>query len=323
MGVTTALAAGAIAAPVVGGIIGADQAAKDRHAAQQARNLALAQFAGIDVPDIESQLYELYDPEYLGDFQAAMEGITDIGPSAYEDIQIDPAYEQAQMSALQQLSEIGELGLTQGEKAAAMELQRDASAEGRAQNAAIMQEMARRGVAGGGQELAARLASSQAATDRLSQHSNQLAQIAQQRAMEAISQGANLAGQVRGQSFGEQAKAAQAADVLAQWAAQNRAGVQQRNVGSQNQASLRNLQERQRLGEQTTQLRNIEEQRRASLPGEQFDKELALASGRAGIHTGQAGASDKYAKERAEMWSGIGSGVGQGLAGLATGKKEK
>jgi hypothetical protein len=181
--------------------------------------------------------------------------------------------------------------------------------------------MARRGVAGGGQELAAKLAASQASTDRLSRHSNQLAQQAQARALEAISQGGTMASQVRGQSFDEQAKAAQAADMLAQWAAQNRAGVQERNVGSQNQAQLRNLQEKQRLGEAKTGNRNIEVQRRATLPAEQFDRELALASARAGVQGGQASASDKYAAERAEMWAGIGSGVGQGFTSLM--KKDK
>lgn len=315
-GASAALAAGAIAAPVVGGIIGADQAQKDRHAASQARLLALAQFAGIELPEIEKMLYQLSGPEYAGDYQAALEAATEIGPSAYEGIQLDPRMAEAQMQALQQISELGEVGLTQGEKAAAMELQREAAAQGRAQQNAVMQEMARRGVAGGGQELAQRLASSQAAADRMSRHGNQLAQMAQARAMEAIAQKGNMAGQIRGQEFSEQARAAEAADRLAQWAAQNRAGVQQRNVGSTNQAALRNLQEKQRLGEQRTQLRNIEEQRRASLHGEQFDRELALASARAGIHGGQAGASDKYAKERAEMWAGIGSGVGQGLTAL-------
>lgn len=310
------LTVGMIAAPVVGGLLGSDAASKERSAAQRARAEALAQFANIKLPTLEEQLYSLYDPEYLGDYQAAMEAATAIGPSAFENIQVDPALVQAQMAALQQLSELGQTGLTQGEKAAAMELQREAAQQGRAQQNQIMQEMARRGMAGGGQELAAKLAASQASADRLSRHGNQLAQQAQARAMEAISQGGTMAGQVRGQSFDEQARAAQAADVLAQWAAQNRAGVQQRNVGSQNQAQLRNLQERQRLGEAKTGNRNIEVQRRATLPAEQFDRELALASARAGVQGGQASASDKYAAERASMWSGIGSGVGQGFASL-------
>lgn len=307
---------GMIAAPIIGGMIGSSSASKERRAAERARAEALAQFARIKLPTLEEQLYSLYDPEYLGDYQAAMEAATAIGPSAFENIQVNPELVQAQMAALQQLSELGQTGLTQGEKAAAMELQREAAQQGRAQQNQIMQEMARRGMAGGGQELAAKLASSQASADRLSRHGNQLAQQAQARAMEAISQGGTMAGQVRGQEFDEKARAAQAADVLAQWAAQNRAGVQERNVGSQNQAQLRNLQERQRLGESKTGNRNIEMQRRATLPAEQFDRELALASARAGVQGGQASASDKYAAERASMWSGIGSGVGQGFASL-------
>src|SRR5690606_10901263 len=113
---------------------------------------------------------------------------------------------------------------------------------------------------GSGMELAARLQSAQSSADRQSQESDRLMQIAQQRALDAMSQAGNLATGMRSQSFGEQSDIARARDLINQFNVQNQQNVHQRNVANTNQANLRNLQERQRLSEAGTAIKNAQQQ---------------------------------------------------------------
>ena len=74
--------------------------------------------------------------------------------------------------------------------------------------------MAQRGVGGSGVELAARLGANQASADRMSRESDTLVQQAQQRAMDAMMNQANLGGQIRSQDYGEQSNLASARDAM-------------------------------------------------------------------------------------------------------------
>lgn len=309
--------AGIIAAPLVGGVIGAEQARGSRRAAEAARRQAMAQFAGIELPTIEEQLYQFTPemmPEYLGGYDPAMEEFIELGPTAMEDISLDPRLREAQMGALEQLSEIGEVGLTDAEKAAMRQIRRESAGEARAQQESILQEMARRGAAGGGQELAARLAASQAAAGRMAGEGDVLAQMAQQRALQAMSQAGQLGGQIRGQEFGEQADVARARDIISQFNVAQQQAQQARNIQAQREAQVREATERQRIAEQRAGLRRETERRRADLPGMQFGRELDLAGARAGQFGGQAAAREAEAARRAQLGTDVGTAIGSGLA---------
>lgn len=319
MGSSAALIGGSIAAPIVGGIIGSKEAGKERRAADRARAGALAQFAGIDVPTISSQELDLVLPEFMGEYSPEMEQLVSLGPSAMEGIAVDPRLQQAQMNVLETMSQIGEGGLTPGDIAAMQSMQRQVESQEQARQNAILDEMQRRGVAGSGLELAARMSSSQAATDRAAEEARQLQQMAQARSLEALGQTAGLAGQVRGQQFGEESEKARAADVIAQWNAQNQQAMRQRNVQAGREAQMRNLSERQRLAEQQAAIRNYQQEANKGLQAQKFQQEMQLASGKAGIYGQQAEDRNKAAERAGQMWSGIGTGVGTGLAGMAKG----
>lgn len=315
-------AAGAIAAPVVGGLIGADQARQGRRAAEHARAQALGQFAGIEIPDIEDQELALLSPEYIGDYEPVLEEAVELGPSEMAGIEIDPRLQEAQMQALSQLSEIGEGGLTPGDVAAMRSMQRQVAGQEEARQNAILQEMARRGVGGSGLELAARMASSQGAADRASAQADELAQMAQARALQAITQAGSLGGQIRSQEFGEQAQEAAAADAIARFNAQNQQAMRARNVQAQQQAQARNLAEKQRLAERDTATRNYQQEANKRLIQQQFENQLGLGSARAGQYAGQAQAADAAAARSGQMWAGIGQGVGAGLGAYAAGQNK-
>lgn len=150
-----------------------------------------------------------------------------VGPSALEDVQIDPRLKDAQMGALSKLQEMGGAGLTQEEKAQQMMMQRSVAGDAQARDKAILQNMAERGMGGSGSELIARLQGSQSAADRNAVSQAQLAGQAQNRALQSIAQAGQLGGQIRQQDYGQAAEAASAADRIAQFNAQNRAGAQQ------------------------------------------------------------------------------------------------
>lgn len=316
MGVEAAVA-GAVAAPIIGGVAGADAARKERRAAEAARRSALAQFAGIDVPGVSEQELNLLLPEFIGAYDPMLEEQVELGPSRMEDVSTDPRLAQAQMQALETLSEIGQTGLTPAEQAAMRSMQRQVAQQEQSRQNAILQEMARRGTAGGGMELAARLQSSQGSADRASAEADRLAQMAQARALQGLTQAGSLGGQIRAQEFGEQTDVAKAADAIAQWNAANQQSVRQRNIQAQQQAQLRNLQERQRIAEQQAAIRNYQQEANKGLAQQQFQNQLNLAAGRAGQYGGQAESADAAAKRAGQMWSGIGTGVGTGLGALA------
>lgn len=311
----------AIAAPIAGGIMGNQAAAADRRAAEAARAQALAQFMNIQVPDIEQQRISPELVEYLGNYAPGMESALTLGPSSMEGIALDPRLEAAQMGALSQLSEIGQTGLLPGEAAALRQARRGAAAEAQAKSAQLMDEYARRGMGGSGMELAARLQAAQSGGDRLSQESDRLMEMAQQRALSAMSQGANLAGNIRQQSFGEKSDVAKAQDAIKSFNLQNQQGVQQRNVGSANQAQLRNIQEQQRLSEARAAQKNMAQQYNKELLQSQFGNQMQLAGARAGQYGSSATAAQDQAKRTADMWANIGSGIGTGAA--AYGQKKQ
>lgn len=301
-------------AAVAGGMMGNQAAAADRRAAENARRQAIEQFMRIQIPELESQQIDPRLIEYVGNQLAQQESAIGMGPSAMESVSTDPRLADAQMSALEKISQMGETGLLPGEEAALRQARRGAAQEAQAKSAQLLDEFARRGMGGSGAELASRLQASQSGADRLSAESDRLLQMAQERALSAIGQQGSLASQIRGQSFGEQSDVARAKDAINQFNTANQQGVQQRNVAATNQANLRNLNEQQRIAEGRVAQENMAQQYNKELLQQQFNNKMNLASGRAGQFQGSANASQQQAGRTADMWAGIGRGVGTAAA---------
>lgn len=309
-----AMAAIPAIAAIGGAMIGNQQASANRTAAENARRQAIEQFMRIQIPDIEAQKIDPRLMEYIGNYQAGQEGAIGMNPSSMEGVSTDPRLADAQMSALDLLSQMGETGLLPGEEAALRQSRRGSAQEAQAKSAQLLDEFARRGMGGSGAELASRLQASQSSADRMSQESDRILQMAQERALSAIGQQGNLAGQIRNQSFGEQSDVARAQDAINQFNTANQQNVQQRNVASTNQANQRNLGEQQRIAEGRTAQQNMADQYNKELQQQQFGNRMNLAAGRAGQFTGSADAASKQAGQTADMWAGIGRGVGTGVA---------
>lgn len=296
---------------IIGGLIGGKKAGAKEDAANANMAAALEEFRKIKAPTIAEQEITPEMFQYLQDYLPQLENSENLGPSGYEDISVDPRLQQQQMQALEQLSELSNGGLSAADIAGLQQVRRGAAAEAEAKQGQILQEMQQRGQGGSGAELIARLKSAQSGADRQSAESLEIAKQAQERALQALTGGASLAGQVRGQEFGEQADVAKAKDLVNQFNTQNRQAVQTRNVGAQNQGQQLNNQNRQNIANQNTAQRNNAEQYNKQLSQQQFQNQMQRAGGMSGQYNNMAGAQNQQAGRIAQTYAGIGQGVDQ------------
>ncbi len=199
-------AAAALGSAVVGYVA---QRASDEQAARlmaQARD----EFGNLDLPKLE----EL----------AAAE----IPPTELAKIRTNPAFEQAQMKALNKLMEVQESGgLTLQDQAKQNQAMDKVARQEGAGREAIRENMAARGTLGSGAELAMSLANQQDSASRANLVGMTTAANAQDRAFDAIMQGGKLASSMRDQEFGEKSRVAEARDLINKYNASRYNGVAQ------------------------------------------------------------------------------------------------
>lgn len=301
---------------MIGGISADQQARGGENASENLMNQALARLLDIDTPDIDLLKRDYLVPELVGEFTPEMERALSLDPSAMEDVAVDPRLAQAQYDALQQLAGLADTGLSNADIAMLEQTRRGAAAQDQARQNAIMQEMRQRGIGGSGAELAARLKSSQNAADRASQEGMQIAQMAQQRALQALMNQGNLASSMRNQDVGEQSNVARAKDAINQFNVSNRQNVGQRNVGMQNQAQMQNLANRQAIENQRAAIRNAQQDVNRELYQRDFDNKLRKEAPITGQSNTLAGETRSNAQAQGERTKDIFDSFGNMFGGM-------
>ena len=220
---------------LLSGISGALFGSPDTGASEATHRRAqeLAEKAGLIFEDLDAPTQqELIDSlRYLED--VPYEEAVELGPSGMEVLQADPELVAQQKKTLGKLGQIGDEGLTAEDVYEREQLMDRISGNEQARQKAIQREMAERGVDNSGIEIASRLQSSQSSANRARQEGQALEAEKYRRALQGITAAGSLAGQMRGQEFGEGAQKASAADQIAQFNALQRGGVQQRNIAQQ------------------------------------------------------------------------------------------
>ena len=165
-----------------------------------------------------------------------------LGPSAMEQINLDPNVVAAQMAALQQLQDIGQQGgLTTADRAALQEATDATAIQERGMREAIQQQARSRGLGGGGIELAQQLISGQGAATRGAQAGRDIAQMAQARALSALQEAGSLAGNLHTQQYGEQSDLAQARDIISRFNLANRQAMETQNLANRQRLAEANV----------------------------------------------------------------------------------
>lgn len=316
-GGTMVLAGAAIAGPILGGIIGAQQSAADRDRAQHAAQEAYAEIQRLGAPPDLSQRIILEKFKQAGLYTPKLEQDISAGFSQVSQIQEDNKLRDAQMGGLNLLKERAQTGFSAKDRAALNEMRQKVAADQQGKLEAIKNNMAARGLAGGGTELAQELSAAQASGADESASADRIAAQAQEAALAAAVQSGQLGGQIRGQDFDVAKAKADAADRFKMFDTQNSIARQQRNVGSENQGQLYNLSENQRVQDINTQQENAERQRIEQAKRQYWQDQAQLAGMKSGAKLGQAQQYQNQADTTAKQWQGIGSGVGAGAgAGL-------
>ena len=323
MPVTTALIAGG-AGTVAGGLMGyltrPDLSASTQSAKIQALTALLNR--PLEIPEVELQKYST--PEalaYLGNFTPEELQATGL-PSGV----INQAMRNKQLQALGGVEQLSQTGLSAIDRAALSEIQNQIAAQERGQRESILQNMAQRGLSGSGQELAAQLQSSQAASQMASQQGLQQAAQAQQARVNALSNLSNMASGIEQTDFERQAQKAQAQDIINQFNVQNRNTAGLRNLQTQQDLANMNVQERNRIAQANADLINQQiMQNKVNRPlaqyGLQSQYTSALGQGIGGV--GQTQTQQQLANQQA-MSQGLGTGltVGGTVAGAALTNKK-
>lgn len=260
----------------LGGLLG-DRAGEDeRRKAQQ----YLASIRG---------LYDAIDPSV----RAYQEQTHNLGPSAMEGVasQLDPTLRSTQLAALRDLMGMAEAGgFDPQSRAQLAQAQASAAQQQRAQEGALRQDFAGRGMAGGGSELALRAAAQQQAANANSMAGVQAAADARTRALASLQSGAALAGQVRNADYGQATDLAGARDRIAEYNSRNSQAVHGRNLDRLTQA------------EQAT-----------------IDNRFRRAGGQAAAYRDQASYLMDRERRNREMGQGLGSAVGRGAGAIGGG----
>ena len=279
---------------------------------QDAKNLPL--------PILKQYYPELY--KQVVQMNPELESAVNLGPSQMQGIATDPALRQAQLNALAKLQEVGNAGGRDAQFLSdASRMQSDINTNLQGQQGAIEQNLATRGMSGGGSEMVARNIAAQGASNRASQQAMDLNAQAQQRALQAIMQGGQQSGQMQAQDFSQQSAKAQAADAISKFNAQNQQNVMGQNVAAKNNAQQFNATGAQTAANQNTNVNNQAQQYNSNLAQQNYDNELKK---RGLINNAAGGLASSYANEaqgNRQIIGGLGSAGAQGYAAYAANNK--
>lgn len=312
-----ALTAAAIAGPVIGGVLGASSASKARKQAAAAAAAAYAELSKVGMPPDLSKEVILQQFQEMGILTPELEQEIDLQASQVAQIEEDPALRTAQMEALNTLGGVSRGGLRAEDRTAYNELRAKTQQDAEAKRQQLLQSMAARGMGGSGAELMAQLQSAQASADTASAGADTLASDASKRALEALMQKSNVAGNIRSQDMSAAELKAKAIDDRNQFLYQNSVNRQSSNVAAKNAAQQANLANKQRLSELNTAQGNTEALRQNEAKRQTWQDQLALAQSKANALNNQGTVASQNAQSQANTYSALGNALGSGFATLA------
>lgn len=301
-------AIGSVAGSLLGGLF---SRGKNREAERIRQEIEDLYAQGVSIPELQDMVARYEDEGFAGSLrdQLDLQTAETLGPSAFEDIQVDPRLQDAQMDALNALQLRGETGLTPTEEAELNALRRGAAGTAQAQSASVLQDMDQRGALDSGMQLAAQLSAGQNAASRQSEEQDRQAAMAYQQALQAVQQAGMLGGDIRNQGFQEEATKAREMDAIDKFNLENRRRAQEGNITSRNQAAERDLNTLQRLEGARAGNRSKEEDSRIKALSEQNRMQMDRANALATVKGGRATATQNQANAQAEAGQNLASGL--------------
>lgn len=309
----------AVAVAAVAGLatsaIGAQQAGEKRAAAASATENAINEIKSVGAPPDLSREILFKHYEQAGILTPELEHQINMEFSKVAQIAEDPRFKNMQIDALEATKAASKTGLTPEDRLAFNQMRAKVQQEAESKRQQILQSRQARGIAGGGDELAAQLSASQAGDTEAAAAADRIAADAANRRAAAVQALGTMSTQMRGQDFDIERSKASAADELAKFNIQNQIAQQSRNIAAKNEAARMNLAEKQRVQDVNTQMANAELIRQQEAKRQYWLDQANQSQRLANAWQGQASQLTKDAEGTASQWQNIGTGIG----GLASG----
>lgn len=308
----------AIAAPAIGGIVGGAASQGDRNASTQILQDLYNQYAGLQIPDVEKQKLALALQQSAGTLTPQAEQAQQLGArDAFQDISVDPRLRQAQTNNLELLSRIASSGgLTPEDQAQLNTIRRQTEADTNARVQQQLQQQQARGVGTSDSALAARMLQDQQGANRQAEQADNQAAMAFQRALQAAQGAGTLGSQMENQQYQQQANLANALNSREGTNLQQKANAGARNVAAFNQAQQYNLNNNQNITNTNVNTQNQQQQYNKQLLQQQYQNQLSKLGGMSGSGGNLSAQHGANANATANMYAGIGGGVGKILTGV-------
>jgi hypothetical protein len=279
---------GAIAAAqVVGGYMQSEAARKTASTNKKMFDQVNSQLQSIGLPPLSPVEYQQYSDEMAKLNPDEVYKVAQTAPSATENMTIDRTGRGAQLQALSKLADIGNGGLTVEDQAALEQITAQTDAQNASNQAAIQQNLARRGVAGGGQEMVARQMAAQNAGNVNRMGGLQVAADARKRALEAIMSGGQMGGQLQAADSSEAFARADAKDKINMF----NTNLLQGAYGQRGDLAVQKAGNAQAVANNNTGLKNKTLDQPNQFAQQNFDNQLQKVGVQTGVATQRAGAN--------------------------------
>jgi hypothetical protein len=300
---------------LIAGLSGAAQAEGDRSRSLQLSEEAYRNLANLSAPDIEKLKVHLEGYKSAGQIAPETEqALLLSSKDALQDIQLDPKLRQAKLQQLESLQQLGQAGLTQSELFEMNRMRQQVESDAQARTKQMLEQQQARGVGSSESALAARLINSQASANRQAQATQDLAGQAFNRALQAKSQAADLAGNIENVDYSRQANLAQNLNQREIQNLQQRASAQQRNIDRFNRAQEANLASTQGIMSANVDVRNKEALASANAEQQRFENEMRKRQ----LASGQAVDLSKTYQSRGDTTASGAIEIAKGVGNLAT-----
>lgn len=255
------------------GLFGGGAGKSEMKQANKLMRKNIERLEAIGVPTIEAQQIALTNPEFVDLLEAEQ-----MGASSFEGIQEDPRLRMSGLQALAGVEELAQQGLGAEDRAAFNELRRQAAGQAQAQKETALQQMQERGMGDSGASLIAQLTSGQQAADRMSQEGDRLAANAAAARRQALGQQSDMAARMSQQQLALAGQKASASDAIKQF-----------NTQARQQTNMANVGYKQQLANQRAATANQQEMYNKGLQQQQFQNQMAKATGVTGQQAALAG----------------------------------
>lgn len=304
---------------IAGGIAANEAGRGDREAATKQMDDIQNMYRNIKLPTIEEQKLDLArygEGQLLNNKQDQAEQLS--MQDNLQNINLDPRLKQTQMNALETLQKISGNGFTPEELNASQQ-QRDAR-EGdlTSKLKQLQQQQDMRGVGNSDMALAQRMMEAQGSANRGAADARDLQAQAFKRSLDAVTQGANLAGNMDATDYSRQAQLAGNLNNREMTNLNQRANVNSSNVDRFNAALSSNVNRLNKVGDANTNLSNEQQVSNKGLIRQSFLDQMTLTGAKAGTNKDMANMNNANAARTAGQITGVASGIGSGL--MAMGK---